>query len=65
MCLSIRIARNTAVLLLYGTHDGVLTDKTNLHLQTIDDVFTNDPAEAERRLIHSVNEMDLGLNTMG
>ncbi len=42
-----------------------LPDKTNLHLQTIDAVFTNDPAEAERRLIHSVNEMDLGLDTMG
>ncbi len=42
-----------------------LPDKTDLHLQTIDAVFTNDPVEAERRLIHSVNEMDLGLDTMG
>ena len=38
---------------------------SRVHLQPIDDVFSDAPDEAERRLVHSVIEMDLGLETMG
>ena len=41
------------------------TDKTDVHLKTVDLVFSEDKAEAERRLIHSINEMDNGLETLG
>ncbi|MCR5127679.1 MAG: hypothetical protein K6B69_06175 [Lachnospiraceae bacterium] len=42
-----------------------ISDKTNLHQQIVDIVFSDDPSVAENRLLHSVEEMDLGLNTMG
>ena len=42
-----------------------ISSKTDLHLQTIDTVFSDDPPTAENRLLHSVKEMDLGLNAMG
>lgn len=41
------------------------TDKSDLHLKTVDLVFTKETSEAEKRLIHSINEMDNGLETMG
>lgn len=41
------------------------TDKTDVHLKTVDLVFTEESSEAEKRLIHSINEMDNGLETMG
>lgn len=40
-------------------------DKTDIHLKTVDLVFTNETEEMEKRLIHSINEMDNGLKTMG
>ena len=40
-------------------------DKTDIHMKTVDLVFSEDITEAEKRLIHSVNEMDSGLKTMG
>ena len=36
-------------------------DKTDMHLKTVDLVFSEDKSEAEKRLIHSINEMDNGL----
>lgn len=39
-------------------------DKENLHMQTIDLVFSEEADEAEKRLIHSVTEMDIGLEAM-
>ncbi len=41
------------------------TDKTDIHLKTIDLVFSEESAESEKRLIHSINEMDNGLATIG
>lgn len=41
------------------------TDKTDVHLKAVDLVFTEESSEAEKRLIHSINEMDNGLETMG
>lgn len=40
-------------------------DKTNIHLETVDMVFSEDKSEAEKRLVHSVNEMDKGLKSVG
>ncbi|SEF39960.1 hypothetical protein SAMN04487934_10119 [Eubacterium ruminantium] len=40
-------------------------DKTDLHLKTIDLVFSNDKIEAEKRLIHSIDEMNNGLEFIG
>ena len=40
-------------------------DKTDIHLKTVDFVFSEDTEEAEKRLIHSINEMDNGLETFG
>ena len=59
------LGTDTKNILTNELYTDALTDKTNLHLQIVDAVFTNDPTEAERRLLHSVEEMDLGLNIMG
>lgn len=40
-------------------------DEREAHLKTVDLVFSDDLPEAEKRLIHSINEMDNGLETMG
>ena len=40
-------------------------DKTELHLKTINLVFSNETEEMEKRLIHSINEMDNGLEALG
>ena len=40
-------------------------DKTELHLKTINLVFSNEAEEMEKRLIHSINEMDNGLEALG
>lgn len=40
------------------------SDKENLHMQTTDLVFSEESVEAEKRLIHSVTEMDNGLEAM-
>ena len=34
-------------------------------MKTVDLVFSEDKFEAEKRLIHSINEMDNGLETIG
>ena len=44
--------------------DGCL-DKTDIHARTVDLVFTEKISEAENRLIHSINEMDNGLESIG
>lgn len=40
-------------------------DKTDMHLKTVDLVFSEEASEAEKRLIHTINEMDNGLAAMG
>ena len=40
-------------------------DKTDVHMKTIDLVFSDETIEAEKRLVHSINEMDNGLMTLG
>lgn len=40
-------------------------DKTELHLKIVDSVFSNEIEEMEKRLLHSINEMDNGLETLG
>lgn len=39
--------------------------KTDIHMKTVDLVFTEETIEAENRLLHSINEMNNGLTTMG
>lgn len=41
------------------------TDKTDIHLRTVDMIFSEETEEAEKRLIHSINEMNNGLETLG
>ena len=41
------------------------TDYIDLHLKTVDLVFSEDQEEAGQRLIHSINEMDAGLESVG
>ena len=41
------------------------TDTNNLHQRLVDLVFSDDVSEAEKRLIHSINEMDRGLALIG
>lgn len=41
------------------------TDKTDLHQKLIEYIFTDSPSIAEECLIHSVNEMNIGLDKMG
>lgn len=40
-------------------------DKTDIHAQTVNLVFSEDGTEAERRLLHAINEMDGGLESIG
>mgnify|MGYP006907768925 FL=1 len=40
-------------------------EKTDIHIKTVDLVFTKETIEAENRLLHSINEMNNGLTTMG
>lgn len=40
-------------------------DIDNLHQKTVDLVFSEDVSEAEKRLVHSINEMDMGLDLIG
>lgn len=40
-------------------------DKTDVHMKTVDLVFSDETIEAEKRLVHSINEMDNGLMTLG
>ena len=39
-------------------------DNKDLHMQMIDLVFSEEGTEAEKRLIHSITEMDNGLKAM-
>lgn len=39
--------------------------KTDIHMKTVDLVFTEETIEAENKLLHSINEMNNGLTTMG
>ena len=40
-------------------------DKTDIHIKNVDSVFTEEIDEAEKRLIHSIDEMENGLAEMG
>lgn len=40
-------------------------EKIDVHLKTVDLVFSEEAAEAEKRLLHSIIEMNNGLKTMG
>lgn len=41
------------------------TEKKDIHLKTVDLVFSNEMEKMENRLIHSINEMDNGLRKLG
>lgn len=41
------------------------TEKTDIHLKTVDLVFSNEMEKMENRLIHSINEMENGLAKLG
>lgn len=41
------------------------SDIDNLHQRTVDLAFSEDESEAEKRLIHSISEMDMGLDFIG
>ena len=40
-------------------------DNSDIHIRTVDMIFTEQPKEAENRLIHAINEMDNGLAEIG
>ena len=40
-------------------------NKADIHLKTVDLVFTKELQESERRLLHAINEMNNGLKAMG
>lgn len=63
--MSFQLGQETKVALTNEICTEDCADKTDIHLETVDLVFTNETEEMEKRLIHSINEMDNGLKTMG
>lgn len=62
---SFRLGHDAKVVLKHIINPDNCIDKTEAHLNTVDLVFSEEASEAEKRLIHSINEMDNGLATMG
>ena len=62
---SFRLGHDAKVVLKRIINPDNCIDKTEAHLNTVDLVFSEEASEAEKRLIHSINEMDNGLATMG
>lgn len=63
--MSFQLGQETKVALTNEICTEDCADKTDIHLETVDLVFTNETEEMEKRLIHSINEMDNGLKAMG
>lgn len=63
--LTAKLGKDAKSILLKEISPEDCEDKTDIHLKTVDLVFTEEPQEAEYRLLHSINEMDIGLEAMG
>lgn len=63
--MSFRLGQDAKVVLTNKICPNDCADKTDVHLKTVDLVFSEDKSEAEKRLIHSINEMDNGLESIG
>ncbi|MGN0329479.1 MAG: hypothetical protein ACI4D4_10950 [Lachnospira sp.] len=63
--LSFPLGKDAKAALTHEIFPDDCVDKTDVHLKTVDLVFSEKTSEAEKRLIHSINEMDNGLATMG
>lgn len=63
--LSVRLGRDAKVFLTNEICPDDCADKTGVHLKTVALVFSEEKTKAEKRLIHSINEMDSGLKAMG
>lgn len=60
-----KLGKDAKVILADEIYTEEHENQIDVHLQTIDLVFSEEQAEAERRLVHSINEMDRGLETFG
>lgn len=63
--LSAKLGQDAKVLLTSRICPEDGADTTDIHLKTVDLVFSEEKAEAEKHLIHSINEMDKGLQKIG
>ena len=63
--MSFRLGQDAKTVLTNKICPNDCVDKTDVHLKTVDLVFSEDNSEAEKRLIHSINEMDNGLESIG
>lgn len=63
--MSFRLGQDAKAVLTNKICPNDCADKTDVHLKTVDLVFSEDKSEAEKRLIHSINEMDNGLESIG
>lgn len=63
--MSFRLGQDAKAALTHEICPDDSADKADVHLKTVDLVFSEETSEAEKRLIHSINEMDKGLSTMG
>ncbi|MDD6572223.1 MAG: hypothetical protein PUF12_07575 [Thermoflexaceae bacterium] len=62
---SSKLGREAKTLLTNEICPDDCADKTDIHMKTVDLVFSSEISEAGKRLIHSIKEMDNGLETMG
>ena len=60
-----KLGREAKILLTNEICPHDCADKTDIHMKTVDLVFSCEISEEEKRLIHSIEEMDNGLETMG
>lgn len=63
--LSLKLGQDAKGILANEIYTDESMEKKDVHLKTVDLVFSEKESEAENRLIHSVNEMDNGLKEMG
>ena len=59
------LGQDAKVMLINKICPNNCVDKTDIHLKTVDLVFSENKSESEKRLIHSINEMDNGLKAIG
>ncbi len=63
--LSCKLGKDAKILLSQEIYPDEAKDKTDIHQKMMEFIFPNNTFMAEERLIHSVNEMNKGLNKMG
>lgn len=63
--LSAKLGQDAKILLTSRICPEDVADTTDIHLKTVDLLFSEEKAEAEKHLIHSINEMDKGLLKIG